>query len=79
MWEKIFSGQGFGQMENKRVCNMCRYAKYLGGGVWICSVKEEVHKNVMREVHPLQKGCDLWELRVLNSGKVEDENFGKEE
>jgi len=57
---------------------MCRYAKYLGGGVWVCSVKEEVSKNVMMEVHPLQKGCNAWELRALNSSKVGDENFRKE-
>jgi len=57
-------------MEYEKVCRMCRHAKYIGGGVWICSVKEEVSKNVMREVHPLQKGCDLWELRVLNGSKV---------
>jgi len=31
------------------------------------------------EVHPLQNGCDLWELRALNINKAGDKNLGKEE
>ena len=64
-------------MEYKRVCRMCRYVRYIGGGVWVCSMKEEVSKNIMMEVHPLQKGCDLWELRALDSSKVEDKILGR--
>jgi hypothetical protein len=47
-------------MEPERVCKVCKWVKYVGGAVWVC-LKERYGK-VMMEVHPLQRGCDKWEL-----------------
>ena len=57
-------------MEYGRVCKVCKWVKYIGGAVWVCLVKQEICKNgVMMEVHPLQGGCDMWELRGSDIGE----------
>lgn len=50
-----------GEKEGRKVCMDCKWVKYIGGGVWICT-KERMGKvfGVM-EVHPLQLGCERWE------------------
>jgi hypothetical protein len=58
-------------MEHERVCKRCGWVKNIGGGVWVC-LKEQQGK-VMMEVHPLQKGCDRWELREGVDDKMEKE------
>jgi hypothetical protein len=55
----------------ERVCRGCKWVKYIGGGVWVCF--KEQRGRVMMEVHPLQGGCDRWELREERGIKMEKE------
>jgi hypothetical protein len=52
-----------GDVVGERVCGNCKWVKYIGGGIWICT-KERVGKVFgAMEVHPLQLGCDKWETK----------------
>jgi hypothetical protein len=51
--------------ENKgrKVCMDCKWVKYVGGGIWICTRERVGRVFGVMEVHPLQLGCDRWEFK----------------
>jgi hypothetical protein len=52
-----------GDVVGERVCGNCKWVKYYGGGIWICTKGKVCEEVGVMEVHPLQRGCDKWETK----------------
>lgn len=51
-------------------CGNCSLVEVRGGGLYVCK-KEQREGRVMVEVHPLNKGCELWvnNINGINRGR----------
>jgi hypothetical protein len=50
-----------GEKKERKVCKNCKWVKYYGAGIWLCT-KERVGSSFgVMEVHPLQLACPEWE------------------